>query len=115
LRLAYAASNAGDMRTALRYSNLSIHFDPMNLEAHNLRTQVAGTMPEHDNVLHNYLKDGLRPWERPHLDYTKRGLPWSPGNLPPEGEGMLQPYDPGTPGSFRTLDPGPPPQRRIDP
>jgi type IV pilus assembly protein PilQ len=115
LRLAYAAWNAGDTRTALRYSNLAVHFDPMNLEASNLRSEVAATMPEHDNNLHYYLKDGLRPWEHPHRDYTKLGYPWSPGNPPDSDIPILDAYDPGTPGSAFNLDPGPPPVREIHP
>jgi type IV pilus assembly protein PilQ len=115
LRLAYAAWNAGDTRTALRYSNLAVHFDPMNLEASNLRSEVAATMPEHDNRLHYYLKDGLRPWEHPHRDYTNQGFPWSPGN-PPDGDvPIIEPYDRGVPGPAFTLDPGPPPVRGIEP
>lgn len=114
LRLAYAAFHAGDNLAALRYSNLAVHFDTMNLEANNLRTQVAATMPEYDNRLDTYLKDGLHLRERPHRDYTKQGYPWSPGNAPLE-EPVIDAYDPGTPGSAFNLDPGPPPQRKIGP
>lgn len=115
LRLAYAARNAGDMRTALRYANLSVHFDPQSLEASNLRAEVAGTQPEYDNNLHNYLKDGLRPWQRPVRDYTKHGYPWSPG-IPPIEPDMVDSYnDPGIPGTHTTLQDSPPPLRKIKP
>lgn len=114
LRLAYAAFNAGDNLSALRYSNLAVHFDPMNLEANNLRTEVAATMPEHDNRLHNYLKEGLRPGERPHRDYTKQGYPWSPGNVPVE-EPVIDSYEVGAPGRSVDLDAGPPPMKRLAP
>jgi type IV pilus assembly protein PilQ len=114
LRRAYAAWNAGDNLAALRYSNLAVHFDPMNLEANNLRSQAGGTMPEYDNNLHNYLKDGLRPWQRPHRDYTREGYPWSPGNGPMD-EPRETMYDPGVPGHSVNLDPGPPPVRKLKP
>lgn len=113
LRLAYAAWNVGDNHTALRYSNLAVHFDPQSLEASNLRSQAAGTMPEHDNNLHYYLKDGLRPGEHPHRNYTKQGYPWSPG-IPPEIP-PLNEYEPGVPGSSFDLNPGPPPLRKLTP
>jgi type IV pilus assembly protein PilQ len=115
LRLAYAARNAGDMRVALRYANLAVHFDAMNLEASNLRTEVAGTQPAYDNNLHNYLKDGLRPWQHPVRDYTKQGYPWSPGNPPEEEEVIYDAYDPGTPGTVMTLEDSPPPLRKVGP
>jgi hypothetical protein len=115
LRLAYAAYNAGDTRTALRYANLAVHFDPMNLEANNLRTQVAAIHPDLDNNLHYYLKDGLRPWEHPHRNYTKAGYPWSPGNVPPPEDIVVQPMEIGGPGPHVTLEPSPSPQRRLVP
>lgn len=115
LRLAYAAWNAGDNLAALRYSNLAVHFDVMNLEANNLRTQVAATMPEYDNRLDKYLKDGLPLRQRPHHDYTREGYPWSPGKAPLHDPPMVDVYDPGIPGKSFDLDPGPPPQQKISP
>lgn len=114
LRLAYAAFHAGDNLAALRYANLAVHFDVMSLEANNLRTQVAATMPEYDSRLDNYLKDGLHLRQRPHRDYTRQGYPWSPGNAPTEDLPVVDSYDPGVPGRVFTLDPGPPPQQKIN-
>lgn len=115
LRRAYAAFHAGDNLTALRYANLAVHIDPMNLEANNLRSEVAATMPEYDNRLHNYLKAGLRPGEHPHRDYTKQGFPWSPGNAPDDELPPIVEYDPGVPGTSFNLDAGEPPVRKLNP
>jgi type IV pilus assembly protein PilQ len=114
LRRANAAWNAGDNLAALRYSNLAVHFDPQNLEANNMRTQAASTMPEHDQRLDNYLKDGLPLWQRPHKDYTKQGYPWTVAN-PAADEPIFTEYDPGVPGHSFDLHKGPPPQRKLAP
>ncbi|HTN77218.1 MAG TPA: hypothetical protein VL096_18295, partial [Pirellulaceae bacterium] len=114
VRLGTSALNAGDMRVALRYANLAVHFDPQSLDASNLRSAAADTQPEYDNQLHNYLKDGLRPWQHPVRDYTNRGFPWTNGNPPEESPVVVEEvHELGSPGRSITLDPGQPPQRRI--
>jgi type IV pilus assembly protein PilQ len=76
LRLARAAWNAGDADMALRYVNLSLHFDPQNLEATTLRHQIVATLPPSYDTIHKHLNYGLAPWEIPTRDYSRHGAPW---------------------------------------
>jgi hypothetical protein len=88
LRLARAAWNANDTPTALRYVNLSIHFDPMNGEATALHSEIVSTLPPGADNIHNHLRQGLAPLDHPAIDYSKRGYAWegmapTPAELPP--------------------------------
>ncbi|MGY8771465.1 MAG: type II secretion system protein GspD [Pirellulales bacterium] len=65
-RLATSAWATGDGQSALRYTNLAIHYDPQNLEAVHLRDVVIGQTGLGDKGVHNHLRDGLAPWNHPH-------------------------------------------------
>ncbi|RCS42097.1 hypothetical protein DTL42_19910 [Bremerella cremea] len=65
-RLATSAWATGDALSALRYVNLSIHYDALNLEAVNLRETIVGETGLGDRTVHSHLKEGLYPWQHPH-------------------------------------------------
>lgn len=114
LRKARAAYNAQDYDLALRQVNLSIHFDPLNRDAINLRNEVVAAGGYQDESIHDYLKFGLRPWERRYTDYSRQGSPWNK----PEGfgdPGMMAVPDPGNPGPLKTLNRLPPSIDIADP
>lgn len=108
LRKARAAYNAQDYDLALRQVNLAIHFDPLNRDAINLRNEVVAAGGFQDESIHDYLKFGLRPWERRYGDYSRQGSPWQK----PEGFGDEPAWqaipDPGQPGRQSTLERMPP-------
>jgi type IV pilus assembly protein PilQ len=103
LRKARAAWNAGDASVALRYSNLAIHFDPENLEAMNLRADIAASSPYGDGTVETHLREGLAPWGHPLREYSRHGSPWQPYDGPPEM--LYEPPEPGVPGKIGGLDP----------
>lgn len=115
LRKARAAYNAQDFDVALRQVNLSIHFDPLNRDAINLRNEVVAAGGYQDESIHDYLKFGLRPWERRYGDYSRQGSPWQK----PEGFGDEPSWqavpDPGQPGNLKTLERLPPNVLIADP
>ena len=76
LRLAKSAWQAGDVIAAFRYVQVALHFDPDNLEAANLRTQIIRVRPELDLPIRRRLREGLPPWERPMRNYSKEGFRW---------------------------------------
>ena len=76
-RLAKSAFAAGDLDVALRYANLAIHWDPLHQGAINLRTEILEISPELEMGVHEHLKRGLPIIEHPHIDYSRRGYPWS--------------------------------------
>ena len=76
LRLAHAAWAANDANTAFRYANLSIHFDPMNVETTNLRQEIINANPHFDEPLHRRLRSGSTRGTHPHKNYTREGFPW---------------------------------------
>jgi type IV pilus assembly protein PilQ len=104
LRKARAAYNAQDYDMAMRQVNLSIHFDPLNRDAINLRNEVVAAGGYQDESIHDYLKFGLRPWERRYGDYSRQGSPWQK----PEGFGDETGWqaipDAGQPGDLKTLE-----------
>lgn len=107
LRKARAAYNAQDYDLAMRQVNMSIHFDPLNRDAINLRNEVVAAGGYEDESIHDYLKVGLRPWERRYGDYSRRGAPWQK----PEGFGddqWRQVPDPGQSGPLKTIERMPP-------
>lgn len=114
LRKARAAYNAQDFDVALRQVNLAIHFDPLNREAINLRNDIVAAGGYEDESIHDYLKVGLRPWERRYRDYSRQGAPWQN----PEGFGddhWQAVPDPGNPGPLKTLERLPPNVNIVDP
>lgn len=115
LRKARAAYNAQDYDVALRQVNLSIHFDPLNRDAINLRNEVVAAGGYQDESIHDYLKFGLRPWERRYGDYSRQGSPWQK----PEGFGDESSWqtvpDQGQPGNLKTLERLPPNVLIADP
>jgi hypothetical protein len=107
LRKARAAYNAQDYDVALRQVDLAIHFDPLNRDAINLRNDIVAAGGYEDESIHDYLKFGLRPWERRYRDYSRQGYPWQK----PEGFGddnWRAIPDPGNPGPLKTLERLPP-------
>jgi type IV pilus assembly protein PilQ len=107
LRKARAAYNAQDYDLALRQVNLAIHYDPLNRDAINLRNDIVAAGGYEDESIHDYLKFGLRPWERRYRDYSRQGYPWQQ----PEGFGEDQWKaipDPGNPGPLKTIQHQPP-------
>jgi type II secretory pathway component GspD/PulD (secretin) len=84
LRLARAAWNAGDLPATLRFTNLSIHFDPFNREATVLHHQVLEAMPPGTDTIHGHLRQGLSVLDGPHVDYSHQGVPWQSTPLPEE-------------------------------
>lgn len=114
VRKARAAYNAQDYDVALRQVNLAIHFDPLNREAINLRNDIVAAGGYEDESIHDYLKFGLRPWERRYRDYSRQGAPWQN----PEGFGddnWQAVPDPGNPGPLKTLERLPPNVNIVDP
>ncbi|WP_254508907.1 type II secretion system protein GspD [Anatilimnocola floriformis] len=114
LRKARAAYNAQDYDVALRQVNLAVHFDPLSREAINLRNEVVAAGGFQDESIHDYLKFGLRPWERRYRDYSRQGSPWQN----PEGFGdpeMQAVPDPGQPGRSSTIERLPPGVMIADP
>ncbi|PHS16984.1 MAG: hypothetical protein COA78_03320 [Blastopirellula sp.] len=65
-RLATSAWATGDGYSALRYTNLAIHYDPQHLEAVHLRDVVIGQTGLGDKSVHQHLREGLAPWDHPH-------------------------------------------------
>ncbi len=76
LRLAKSAWQAGDLVAAFRYVQVALHFDPDNLEAVNLRTQIIRVRPDLDLPIRRRLREGLPAWERPMRNYSKDGFRW---------------------------------------
>ena len=102
-RLALASYNAGDHARAIKQIDWSIHFDPMSRDAINLRNEIVAAGGYEGESVHEYLNHARAPWNRPHKDYSKEGVPWKPapvfsGEVPVEQERNL-----GTPGPFKTI------------
>jgi type IV pilus assembly protein PilQ len=112
LRLCRAAWAAGDAPNAFRYSNLAIHFDPSR-EATNMRQEIINANPEFDASIDRRLRAGLYPGTNPRKDYSRRGYPWQPMPNPEDGAPVVDAYDPGIPGSSRTIEATPPDDLRV--
>ena len=109
-RLARAAWYSGQASRALRYANLSVHFDPMNREAVTLRSEIIANSPYGDRTVDSHLREGLAPWSHP--SGAHRLSPWllehlDNGPPPPTAAGEL--YAPGAPGTIRDLEARPAP------
>jgi type IV pilus assembly protein PilQ len=102
LRLARAAWNAGDLWAALRYTNLSIHFDPFNREATQLHHRILDALPPGTDTIHTHLRQGLGV-VRPHVDYSKEGVPWQSTPLPEES--LPAGFSPGEAAPRQDLEP----------
>lgn len=89
-RKAQAAWAAGDVHVALRYVNLSIHFDRQNTDALRLRREIVAVLPQADNNVNTRLRHGLLPHQHPHVDYSRSGWPSRAPHAFPEGEEIMQ-------------------------
>ncbi|MFI4874838.1 MAG: type II secretion system protein GspD, partial [Blastopirellula sp. JB062] len=65
-RLATSAWATGDAYSALRYCNLSIHFDPTSLEATELRSVITSQTGIGDRSVMTHLREGWLPPSPPH-------------------------------------------------
>jgi type IV pilus assembly protein PilQ len=105
-RLAAAAWANGDASRALRYINWSLQFDPMSVQATSLRAEIVSNSPEGDRNAYRHLREGLAPWQYP---LGGRHLPFwifdELGALPELNQPAPIPYDRGTPGSIRQIEP----------
>ncbi len=113
LRKARAAYAAGDYLTALHQVNTSIHFDPQNRDATDLRVEIIAAGGFEDENITAYLNQGITPLTRNKHDYSREGYPWkSEEGFPPEPPlGYLD--DHGEPGPIRTIDPQAPAAREV--
>lgn len=102
-RLALAAYNAGDHARAIKQIDWSIHFDPMNREAIDLRNTIVAAGGYEGESVHEYLNHARAPWNRPHKDYSKHGAPWKPGPDFGAEPKIREEQDLGTPGAKRTI------------
>lgn len=66
-RLAKAAWAAGEARAALRYINMSVHFNPLERNALHLRSEIIANSPYGDRTVDTHLCDGLAPWQHPRI------------------------------------------------
>ncbi|MFN0021539.1 MAG: hypothetical protein ACKVP0_25080 [Pirellulaceae bacterium] len=102
-RLALAAYNAGDYPRAIRQIDWSIHFDPMDRDAIQLRNDIVAAGGFEGESIHQYLNHALSPLHRPHMDYSKRGAPWKPGPAFGGEPKIQEEPEPGTPGRVKTI------------
>ena len=102
-RLARAAFNAGDYSRAIRQIDWSIHFDPMNREAIQLRNDIISAGAFEGESIHQYLNNARSPLHRPHKDYSKNGASWKPGPAFGADPATHDAPDPGTPGRVKTI------------
>jgi hypothetical protein len=103
LRKARASYNAQDYDVAMRQVNLAIHFDPLNRDAIGLRNDVVAAGGFEDESIHEYLKRGLYPWQRPVGDYSRDGYPWKEADAFSEQPEWQAIEDPGQPGPVKTI------------
>ncbi|MGE0758308.1 MAG: type II secretion system protein GspD [Pirellulaceae bacterium] len=102
-RLAVSAWAAGDARSALRYVNLAIHYDPLHQNAIDLRQEILAAYPYLEPTTRDHLREGLPPWEHPlHDDSAAAGWPWRDVGPVPNGQVVPVP-DAGTSGPIRTV------------
>ncbi|MDA7951594.1 MAG: hypothetical protein MPJ24_08915 [Pirellulaceae bacterium] len=91
-RLAQTAWSAGDAQSALRYVNLALHFDQLNLETIRLRNEIIQNSDEGNQTIRSQYRSGLRPLEMPRNDYSQQGYGWD------------SPDPPGTTGRYRATE-----------
>ena len=102
-RLALAAYNAGDHARAIKQIDWSIHFDPMNRDAIKLRNDIVVAGGFEGESVHEYLNHARVPWNRPHMDYSRDGVPWKPGPVFGGEPTIQEEHNSGTPGPIRTI------------
>ena len=76
LRQGRAAWNAGDAKNAFRYCNLALHYHPDHMDVLRLRQEILEAHPHLDLPLRDRYREGLRPWQRPTVNYPRKGVPW---------------------------------------
>ena len=104
LRQARSAWSAGDCDNAFRFCNLALHYNPNDIEMLRLRQEIVAANPHLDVPLRNRVREGLRPGERPHVNYPREGVPWQKPAPVISPDDMLPPL-PSRPGSIKRLDP----------
>lgn len=86
LRLAKAAHAAGDDEVAMKHVNMSIHYDPLNRDAINLRNEIVTTGGYEEESIREYLRQGLpqrkREWTIPSVVPHGRMAPRSTTTRP---------------------------------
>jgi type IV pilus assembly protein PilQ len=102
-RLALAAYNAGDHCRAIKQIDWSIHFDPMDRDAIKLRNEIVAAGGFEGESIPEYLNHARAPWNRPHVDYSKQGVPWKPGPEFGAEPTIQEEQNPGTPGRIKTI------------
>jgi type IV pilus assembly protein PilQ len=106
LRLARAAWNAGDANAALRYVNLSIHFNRLDRDAISLREMIVTSTNAGDPRIDMHLREGLAPLRGPRRDYSRHGHSWkTPGQFTREPSSFPELYDPGKTTESYTIAP----------
>jgi type IV pilus assembly protein PilQ len=106
LRLARAAWNAGDANAALRYANLSIHFNRLDRDAISLREMIVTSTNAGDRRIDMHLREGLAPLGSPRRDYSRQGHSWStPGLFDKEPASFPELYHPGRTTESYTIQP----------
>ena len=104
-RLAQNAWAAGDRATALRFAEMSVHFDPLSRAAIDLRSDIWVCKREGDHTL-PCPPDGAGAPSSP-LDGTAIA-PWLLDDLErepaPPSEPLLHPFDRGVPGGHKDIE-----------
>ena len=105
LRLARQAWNNSAAWDALRYINMSIHFDSVNREAIQLRNDIVANSPYGDVSVDTHLRLGLAPWNQP-TNYHG-GAPWMQDSLgrPPGRVSGVKNHVPGDGARIRDIAP----------
>ena len=114
-RLAKAAWVAGDAKAALRYINLSIHFNSLDRQSVQLRSEIIAQSGIGDYNVHTHLKEGLYPWQHPvgSAGLTNWVLDDIHGPHTHLGQEPAQVVDPGVSGASRDLTPMLHPSRPV--
>ncbi|NLX96270.1 MAG: hypothetical protein GXY83_08835 [Rhodopirellula sp.] len=105
-RMAEQAWQAGDTARAMRFADLSVHFDPLNRESIELRSQIAAAEMGGGRVIRDpsiagpaALPPHTETFIAPEAPAVLEGQPNAP--LPPTTP--LHPRDPGIPGTHRDI------------
>ena len=103
-RLATSAWAAMDADMALRYANLSIHYDPLYQEAIDLRQEILAMNPGLETGVHGHMRYGLAPWQHPLYDYSApTNWPWRAVGPVEDVNAYPQPQNTGQAGSVRAI------------
>ena len=106
-RMARTSWADGNARDALRYTNLSIHFNPINQEAINLRRVIVSNSNVGDQTIASRLRVGLGPFDKP--PHGGRLPIWMLDQIDPSqvGTPVEVLYEPGDPARRIDIDPQP--------